>query len=465
MAAGVFSVNTIQHMNNEQLTNRRGFIKKGTLLGATLAVSPTLFGNVQLGGRPAILGGQGIWENKHWPQWPRWNPETDEKLLLEVMRSGRWVRGTRTNDFEQRWATAIGTKRALTVVNGTSALTTAINSFGIGPGDEVIVPPYTFIATVSAVLFNGAIPVFADIDPETFQIDPKQIEAKITSKTKAILPVHILGLPADMNAIMQIARAHNLVVVEDACQAHLAEYDGKRVGSIGNAGCFSFQNSKNLPIGEGGAITSNDEAFIDRCMSYHNFGLPTGQFTPGQDGMLGNKLRFTEYQAAIGLIMLARLAEETDIRHTHAAYLSSLLKEIPGITPCQLYPEVSRGAYHLYPFRYDPAQFAGLSRDGFLKALRAEGVPCSGGYHPLNTQPFIKASFDSPLFRKAYPSDEIQYERYLERNQCPANDQLCKEAVWLTQNMLLGPRSDMDEIAAAINRIQKNAPKIVKLPA
>jgi len=452
-------------MKDKQLTNRREFIKQGSLLGATMAVAPTLFANVRLGTRPAILGGQGIWQNKQWPQWPRWNPETDEKLLLEVMRSGRWMRGNTTNDFEQRWAAAIGTKKALTVVNGTSSLTTAINSFGIGPGDEVIVPPYTFIATVSAVLFNGAIPVFADVDPETFQIDPRQIETKITPRTKAILPVHILGLPADMNSIMQIARAHNLVVIEDACQAHLAEYDGKKVGSIGNAGCFSFQNSKNLPIGEGGAITSNDEAFIDRCTSYHNFGLPTGQFKPEQGGMLGNKLRFTEYQAAIGMVMLARLAEETDTRHTNATYLSELLKEIPGITPYKLYPEVSKGAFHLYPFRYDPTQFAGLSRDGFLKALRAEGVPCSGGYNPLNTQPFIKASFDSPIFQKAYPSDAIQYDPYLERNQCPANDQLCKEAVWLTQNMLLGPRTDMEEIAAAINRIQKNAPEIVKLPA
>ena len=454
-------------MKNTQVTNRREFLKKGTLLGATMAVAPTLFGNVPLGTTPAILGGQGIWQNKQWPQWPRWNPETDEKRLLDVMRSGRWMRGNTTQEFEQHWATAIGTQRALALANGTSALTTAINSFGIGPGDEVIVPPYTFIATASAVLFNGAIPVFVDVDPETFQIDPQKIEAKITPKTKAILPVHILGLPADMNAIMRIARKHNLVVIEDACQAHLAEYDGKKVGSIGHAGCFSFQNSKNLPIGEGGAITSNDGAFVDRCMSYHYFGLPSGQFKPGEDGtgMLGNKLRFTEYQAAIGLVMLARLASETDTRHANATYLSQLLKEVPGITPYKLYPEVSKGAFHLYAFRYDPAQFAGLPRDGFLKALRAEGVPCSGGYVPLNTQPFIKTSFDSPLFQKVYSSEELQYERYLERNQCPLNDQLCKEAVWLTQNMLLGPRTDMDEIAAAIRRIQKNAAKIVKLPA
>lgn len=449
-------------MDNKQLTNRREFLKKGTLLSATMAFTPALFAEMSIGNRPALLGGKGIWSTKQWPKWPRWNPETDEQLLLEVMRSGRWIRGNVTNDFEQRWAAAIGTKRALTVVNGTNALTTAINSLGIGPGDEVLVPPYTFIATVSSILFNGAMPVFVDVDPSTFQLDPQKIAAKISSKTKAILPVHILGLPADMDAIMAIATKHNLVVIEDACQAHLAEYDGRKVGSIGHAGCFSFQYSKNLPIGEGGAITSNDPAFMDRCMSYHNFGLPSGDFKPTASGMLGNKLRFTEYQAAIGLVMLERLSAETEIRHNNATYLASMIEDIPGITPYRLYPKVSKGAFHLFPFRYDPAGFAGLTRDGFLKALRAEGVPCSGGYAPLNNQPFIQASFASPLFQQVYPGQAIDFQQFIERNQCPMNDRLCQEAVWLTQNMLLGPQTDMEEIAAAIARIQRNAADIVK---
>ncbi|WP_188504053.1 DegT/DnrJ/EryC1/StrS family aminotransferase [Parapedobacter pyrenivorans] len=451
-------------MDTQKNNGRRDFLRTGALLGATVMASPlsTFSSNSSSSSKPAILGGRSIWSDKQWPQWPRWNPETDERRLLEVVRSGVWSRGRTTAEFEQKWAAMVGTDRSLAVVNGTNALATAINSFGIGPGDEVLVPPYTFIATVSAILFNGAMPVFVDVDPATFQIDPRKMAAKITSKTKAILPVHILGLPADMDAIMAIAKQHKLLVIEDACQAHLAEYGGRKVGSIGHAGCFSFQNSKNLPIGEGGAITSNDQLFMDRCSSYHSYGLPAGSFNPLDTGMLGSKLRFTEYQAAIGLVMLERLQEETDVRHSNATYLAAMISEIPGITPYQLYPKVDKGAFHLFPFRYDPSGFSGLSRDSFLTALRAEGVPCSGGYVPLNTQPFIQASFNSPLFQQLYPGKDVDFQSFTEKNQCPLNDKLCEEAVWLTQNMLLGPRTDMDEIAMAIGRIHHNAADIVK---
>ncbi len=205
-----------------------------------------------------------------------WNPATDEEQLLKVLRSGVWSRAEVVTEFEKKWAETIGAKRCLAVVNGTNALIASLVQLGIGGGDEVIVPPYTFIATVAAILQTGAMPVFVDTDPETFQIDPDKIEAKITPRTKAIMPVHILGLPADMIKIMAIAKKHNLLVVEDACQAWLAEIDHKKVGTFGNAGCFSFQNSKNIPIGEGGAIVSDDEAFMDRCYSYHNYGNPYG---------------------------------------------------------------------------------------------------------------------------------------------------------------------------------------------
>lgn len=450
-------------MNDQKLTGRRDFLKASACLGAGMAASPALFSKTfDQYSKPAILGGQAVWSLKEWPVWPRWYPGTDEPLLLRVMRNGYWSRGSLTMEFEKKWAAMVGTDRSLTVVNGTSALVTAINSFGIGPGDEVLVPPYTFIATVTPVLFNGAMPVFVDVDPTTFQMDPEKIAAKITPRTKAILPVHILGLPVDMNAIMAIANRHNLIVIEDACQAHLAAYDGRRVGSIGHAGCFSFQNSKNLPIGEGGAITSSDHAFLDRCTSYHAYGLSAGNFNPVDSGMLGTKLRFTEYQAAIGMVMLDRLQEETDTRHANAMYLAGMLREIPGILPFRLYPKVTKGAFHLFPFRYHPAEFSGLSRDGFLSALRAEGVPCSGGYIPLNTQPFIQAAFNSLLFRHTYEAQDLEVVRFHARNHCPESDQLCREAVWLTQNMLLGPKTDMEEIAVAIKRIHRNAGEIVK---
>ena len=259
---------------------RRKFIQQNSVAGlgamAGLSLSGSAFGiSGSNASKPALLGGQPVVDHD-WPDWPIWKPGEDEELLLKVMRSGVWSRRSVVAEFEEKWAETLGVKRCLTVVNGTNALNVSLAQYEIGWGDEVIVTPYTFIASISCILLNGAIPVFVDVDPETFQMDPEKIEAKITEHTRAIMPVHILGLPCDMDPIMDIARRNNLLVIEDACQGWLAEYDNKMVGTIGDAGCFSFQNSKNLPIGEGGAIVSNDEAFMDRCYSYHNFGNPYG---------------------------------------------------------------------------------------------------------------------------------------------------------------------------------------------
>jgi len=410
------------------------------------------------------LGGQPVFVRKEWPRWPAWQPATDEKHVIEVLRSGVWSRAAIVKRFETRWAEVIGTKRCLTVVNGTNALITALGNFNVGPGDEVIIPPYTFVATVMAVLANGAMPVFADVEPDTFQIDPQKVEEKITPRTKAIIPVHIAGLPADMDRIMSVARKHNLVIIEDACQAHLASYGGKRVGSIGDAGCFSFQNSKNLPIGEGGAIVSDQVEFMDRCFSYHNLGLPYGSMVGSVSVgsvMVGTKTRFTEYQAAIGLALMERLASETDKRDQNARYLSDMLRHVPGIHPARLYDKVTKGAFHLYPFRYDRTAFSGLSRERFIEALRAEGVPCSPGYAVLTDQPFLKSAFESPLYQRFYPAASLDFEAYRLANECPNNEMLCnQEAVWFTQNMLLGTKTDMEMIASAITRIQKSSAQL-----
>ncbi len=450
--------------------SRREFLRQGSIVGAGLLAAPAVLTASPLkSAAPAILGGDAIWANKQWPKWPRWNAATDDERLLKVVRSGVWSRAKVVTEFEQAWGNVVGTKRCLAVVNGTNALITAISQFDIGPGDEVIVPPYTFIASIQAVLMNGAMPVFADIDPATFQIDPKEIEKKITPRTKAILPVHIMGLPVDMDPIMEIARKHKLIVIEDCCQAHMAVYGGKTVGNIGHAGCYSFQNSKNLPIGEGGAVVSNDEQFMDRCFSYQNLGLPYGTavgVVSGGSAIVGTKVRLTEYQAMIGLIMLERLEEETNTRHNNAAYLNSLLKNIPGIVPVKLYDKTERGAYHLYPFRFQEKNFKGLSRSAFLQALRAEGVPCASGYTSLTGASYLNDAFTSPVFKNAYSASDLDFKRYAEKSRCANSELLCdKEAVWLTQNMLLGPRTDMEEIAAAIERIYKNADQIKKATA
>ena len=392
-----------------------------------------------------------------------WDPETDEKRVIEVLRSGIWSRGKVVTEFEEKWAETIGSKRCLATTNGTYALITALRSLNVGAGDEVLVPPYTFIATIDAILMVGAMPVFVDTDPATFQIDADKIEEKITSRTTTILPVHILGLPADMGKIMTIARKNNLAVLEDACQAWLAEINNKKVGSFGDAGCFSFQNSKHIPIGEGGAIVSDNDEFMDRCFSFHNFGRPYGKIVgtvSGEYVILGTKCRTTEYQAAIGLAQLKRLEEQTKQREKNAEYLRAQIKDIPGILPYELSENATRAVFHLFPFRYKKEQFHDLSRSKFLKALRAEGIPCSGGYSPLNNMPYLKDAFQSKNFQKVYSKEMLDFDGYVERNQCPQNDQLCEEAVWFGQNMLLGSKSDMNDIAMAIEKVFNNADKI-----
>lgn len=439
-----------------------------TGLGAaiTLGMAPSLFvQQANSADLPAILGGNPV-RSSPWPGWPMWNPETDEKRVLEVLRSGVWSRKEVVTEFEKAWAKTIGAKRALAVVNGTNALIAALVQSDIGGGDEVIVPPYTFIATVAAVLATGAMPVFVDTDRETFQIDTEKIEAKISSRTRAILPVHILGLPANMPRIMEIANKHDLIVVEDACQAWLAEIDHKKMGTFGHAGCFSFQNSKNMPIGEGGAIVSDDDEFMDRCYSYHNYGNPYGAMV-GEVGagtsIAGTKLRITEYQAAIGLAQLKRLEGQTDTRNENAAYLKSKIKVIPGIIPYKLYDNVTRAAFHLFPFRYKKEEFNGLPREKFLKALDAEGIPCSKGYSMLNKMPYLNNAFQSKNFRKMYPKKMLDINKYNEQNHCPENDQLCnEEAIWFSQSMLLAGKKDMDDIANAIEKISNNTDKINK---
>lgn len=451
--------------------NRRNFISKSVLGGASIlttshANSAVFFGKpAQDTKLPAILGGAKSYPGL-WPDWPRWkSPEYDESIL-KVLRSGVWSRSSITDEFEKKWASMIGTKRALAVVNGTNALVTSIAQFDIGPGDEVIVPPYTFVATVQAILLNGAMPVFADIDPQTFQIDPANIEKKITKRTKAILPVHILGIPAAMGRIMEIAQKHHLIVVEDACQAHLAEVNGQRTGSIGHAGCFSFQTSKNMPIGEGGAIVSNDEAFMDRCFSYHNLGFPFGAQSESVDigaVIVASKTRFTEYQAAIGLRQMKNLEADSDLRWENGRYLIGKIEAIPGISPAKLYPETTKAVFHLFPLLYDKDEFKGMSRSLFRQSLSAEGIPCSTGYTPLQTQPFIGKAFDSRLYRKVYSREEIDYEKFLSDNQCPENDRICNErAIWLSQNKLLEDKKSMDCIVNAIEKIYSNAEKIIK---
>ena len=391
------------------------------------------------------------------PAWPIIDRE-EEQAILGVLRSGKWNRGNgkTVSQFEDEYARMMGAQRCLATANGTSALLVSLNTLGVGPGDEVIVPPYTFVATINAVLQTGALPVFVDTDRATFQIDANRIERAITPRTVAIMPVHLGGNVADLDAIMTVANQRKLPVIEDACQAHLAEWKGRKAGTYGKVGCFSFQASKNLNAGEGGAILTDDPGLAEQLYASHNNGR--GRATAGPDFTYADKglnLRLTEFQAAILLAQMKRLNDQTVRREKNARHLTKMLEEIPGIAPAKMYPGCTRNAYHLYMFRYDSAHFSNLPRAKFLQALRAEGIPASGGYSPLNKEPFILNTLASRGFQRLY--SERERAQWAERNQCPENDRLCGEAVWLTQTMLLGPPSDMEAIASAVRKIQQHA--------
>ena len=405
---------------------------------------------------PALLGGSPVRREK-WPSWPVFN-QTEENGLLDVLRSGLWGRGGghRVEEFERSYAKLLGSAHCLATANGTSALITSLGAFGIGAGDEVIIPPYTFVATLNAVLLHYALPVFVDTDIESFQINHRKIEAAITPATKLIMPVQLGGGMAEMDEILEVANAHKIPVLEDACQSHLAEWRGKRSGTLGKAGCFSFQASKNLNSGEGGAIVSDDGEFIERCYAFHNNGrgrkVTNYNFSYASNGA---NLRLTEFQAAILLAQMRRVEAQSSTREQNARYLTLQLKKIDGITPAIDYGGTTRNAYHLYMFRYNPENFAGLPRSTFIKALNAEGISCGAGYSPLTEEPFLKARLESAAYKKIYGEKRIA--EVMEQNRCPDNVRLCNEAVWFTQTMLLGGRGDMDNIVAAIQKIQKHA--------
>jgi perosamine synthetase len=411
---------------------------------------------------PAILGGTPV-RRTPFPSWPVADAR-EEDALVRVIRSGRWNRGDNVSAFETAYASLTGAKHCLATANGTSALITTLAALGIGPGDEVIVPPYTFVATINAVLLLRALPVFVDTDIETFQIDARKVERALTANTKMILPVHLGGSAANLDAMLEVGRRRGITVVEDACQAHLAEWRGRKVGTYGTAGCFSFQASKNLNSGEGGAILTDDDELIESCYRFHN--NSRGRRNTGDDFSyrnIGANLRLTEFQAALLTAQMTRLQDQARTREGNAAHLTKLLSQIPGITPARMYEGCTRNAYHLYMFRYDASHFAGLPRASFIKALAAEGIPTQGGYTPLNKQPFLEDAFSAPGFRTIYSKARI--DQWRDHNQCPENDRLCTEAVWIVQTMLLGPRQDMEDIAEAIRKVQATAPQLVKTHA
>jgi dTDP-4-amino-4,6-dideoxygalactose transaminase len=406
--------------------------------------------------KPALLGGPKTFDGR-FSSWPIYD-RTEEQALLEVLHSDKWGRldGDVTAKFEAEFAKYMGMKHALGTSGGTTALSSMLGALGVGPGDEVIIPAYTFVATYNVVVLNYALPIIIDTDIESFQIDTKKMEKAITKQTKVLMPVHMGGIPADLDKIVAMGQKHNIPIVEDACQAPGSEWRGKKVGSWGVGGAFSFQSSKNLNCAEGGAVTTNDSEFHKACYAFHHQGETGAAATFGTGiGTRGANYRMSEWQSRMLLAQMTRFKEQDTRRTENATYLSNLLKDVKGIIPAKPYAATTNVSYHLFMYRYDQRQFAGMSRDRFIEAMRAEGISTGTGYGRLDRDPYVTALAKDPYYLKVY--GEKAMKDWLESLKCPQNVKLTDEALWIYQSMLLGPKQDMEKIADAMRKIQKNA--------
>ncbi len=403
----------------------------------------------------AIYGGPKTVERDF--EWPLFD-ETDVAIVADIVRSGKWGNpdcGGEVALFEKEFAAFCGTKYALSCVNGSVALRLSLIACGVKPGDEVVVPPYTFIATASIVIEANCVPVFVDIDPRTYNLDASKIEAAITPRTKAIIPVHFAGQACEMDEIMLVARKHGLRVIEDACHGHGAEYKGKKLGSIGDTGCFSFQSSKNLTSGEGGMVITNDDELYKMINSLRNVGrIEGGAWYEHHNA--GCNYRITQLQAVLLSNQLKNLKEQTGIRHKNGTYLNELLSKIDGITPLTRGLGETVHSYHIYIFKYDRSKFNGLSKVEFAKMLAAEGVPCFMGYpEPLYKQPL----FQKKNFMCYAIPETVDYSKV----QCPVTEKACyEEAVWIMQQAMLGSSRQMEQFASAILKIQNATREMAK---
>jgi len=329
--------------------------------------------------------------------------EEEIQAVAEVLKSGRYVQGPKVKEFEEKFAEYIGTKHAIATNSGTAALHIALAAAGIGPGDEVIVPPLTFFATVEAVLHQNAVPIFADIDPETCTLDPDDVSKRITRETKAIIPVHLFGHPAEMDPLMELAEDHNLIVIEDAAQAHGAEYRGRKVGSIGHIGCWSFYATKNMTTGEGGMITTNDDGIDELARIIRNHGMTTRD----DHVLLGYNYRMSEINAAIGIVQLAKLDELNAVRTKISLYLIKQLKNLEWLTPLTIRPYVKH-AFFWCPFKVDEEKL-GMNTLQLVKLLRERGVEVRHRYcEPLYKQ---KVLIEKNLYPHNCPLGCAYYEK------------------------------------------------------
>lgn len=397
----------------------------------------------------AIRGGNPV-RTTPFTAWPVYD-ERESKGLQAVLASRNWGGYPCPNELARelgsRFAAHHGASYGVAVTNGTVSLELALQAAGVGPGDEVIVPAYTWEGTAAAVLFSGASPVFVDVDPSSYCLDTSKIEEAMTEKTRAIIPVHLGFRFADMDAIMDLASRHGLFVLEDCAHAHGGRWRDKGAGSIGHAGSFSFQTSKLMTAGEGGMVTTNDIELADQVIRLANCGRPPRRETKGEPA-LGHNYRMTEFQAAVLLAQLERLEEQTLRREQMISSLENLLSDLCGITLLPRDPRITRQASYHYVFKFDSQSLAGVHRDAFVAALKAEGIPCDGR--------FYEAVYKSSLFdfsADKFPAWKAGRQEFY----CPVAERAgYEESVWLPHQIFLGTDQEVWDLANAIVKVVEN---------
>jgi len=440
-----------------------------SLTGAALAVAGTssLYANAGNNSiKLALLGGSPVRARSFDQPWPIFD-DNEEKALLKALRSRNWccLKGNAVYEFQKEFAQAIGVRHCVLTNGGTTALSASLHCLGVGPGDEVITTPNTFIATINVICNAHALPVFVDIDPDTGLIDADLIEDAITEHTKAILPVHLAGFPADIEKIMSIANKHNIPVVEDACQSVFAEVNGKKVGTFGMTGCISFQEWKSLVCGEGGALLGNDEELMRRCAAFVNNGRDPKGARRGYP-YPGSNHRMTEFQAAVLTEQFKRFKKQDEIRQRNGKHLEQELAKIPGIEPRKRYSEKTRFTYVAFEMDYDKKYFDNVPASRFAEALRAEGIPASGRARRYSNgchkEGMLEEHINSRGFRKSF--SQARLKKYRESLELPIIDNIKpggKEKLSIEGKIaFLCPAKGMDDILEAFIKVARNVDKL-----
>ncbi len=409
--------------------------------------------------------------------------EAEKRAVLEVMDSDQlssffgspgeqWLGGVKVKEFERKWASRYGFKHAISVNSWTTGLMTAVGAVGIEPGDEVIVSPYTMSASATAILFYGGIPIFADIDPDTFNLTAASIEARITPRTKAILLVHLFGQACDMDPIMALARQHNLKVIEDAAQAPGVHYKGRPLGAIGNVGGFSLNYHKHIHTGEGGMLVTNDDQIALRCQMIRNHAenLIESQGVENLSNMIGSNYRLTELQAAIGCVQLDRLEGYLAHRQKLARYLDDQLANVDGLSPAYV-ADGAEHAYYIYPIKY-ASTVTGIPRQLFVRAINAELPVAESAEQVGLAAAYVRPLYLAPLYQKkialgskGFPwnmNPEVNYD--YSKGLCPVVERMHEQEMLMTM-LIREPltEADIDDFVSSIKKVLRHKEELAGL--